>query len=285
MYSASSLDLISWKARQQEKLSFKDPKDDAPDANLLAKNWAKGFEQLEHWIGLHVDKASGMPLAFAIRVTEPDSTPYNSSNYMSLFEEYAKRGRMLDPNGKEYEWTATIRSKVWNILYAIFNDHSAYQYMRPHKRSKDGPAAYFSIRRHYLGANNVNNMATALEAEFDSLNYSSETRRWNFEKYTSKHVELFNTAQDLVEYGYCGIDSAPRVRKFMNGIKTDTLDTVKNQVMSDQVLASDFDRVVNLFKDFLAQKKALTKSDKGFASVAVATAPGRGRKRKNFTPE
>jgi hypothetical protein len=50
----------------QEKLSFKDPKDKAPDANLIAKNWAKGFEQLEHWISLHVDEATGMPLVFAV---------------------------------------------------------------------------------------------------------------------------------------------------------------------------------------------------------------------------
>jgi hypothetical protein len=201
MYRASASDILTWKARHQEKLSFKDPKENVPDANLLAKNWAKGFEQLDHWIGLHVDKATGMPLAFAIRAAELDSTAFKSSNYLSLFEQYTKRGRMVDAAGNEFEWTATVRSKVWNILYAIFHDHPAYQYMRQFKRSKDGPAAYFSIRQHYLGANNVNNMATSLEAEFDSLSYSSETRRWNFEKYVGKHVELYNTAQDLVAHG------------------------------------------------------------------------------------
>jgi hypothetical protein len=203
-------------------------------------------------------------------------------NYSSLSEEYAKRGRMVDAAGKEFEWTPTIKIKVWNILYGIFLNHPAYQYMRAFKKSKDGPAAYFSLRQHYLGANNVNNMATKLEAEFDSLSYSSETRRWNFEKYVSKHVELYHTAQDLVAYGYAGIDNTSRVRKLLNGIKTDTLDAVRNQVMSDQVLASDFDRVVNLFKDFLVQKKALFKPDNSSAGIAAVSSPKTGiNKRKN----
>jgi predicted HNH restriction endonuclease len=113
----------------------------------------------------------------------------------------------------------------------------------------------------------MNNMATKLEAEFDSLSYSSETRRWNFEKYVSKHVELYHVAQ---------------VRKLLNWIKTDTLDAVRNQVMSDQVLAGDFDRVVNLFKDFLVQRKALFKPDNSSAGIAAVSSSKPGsNKRKN----
>ena len=101
----------------------------------------------------------------------------------------------------------------------------------------------------------MNNMATQIEAKLDSLAYTGETRRWNFEKYVNKYVELYNQAQDLISYGYSGIENALRVRKLLNGIKTDSLDSVRNQILADQVLASDFDRVVNLFKDYIAQKK------------------------------
>jgi hypothetical protein len=114
------------------------------------------------------------------------------------------------------------------------------------KKSKDGAAEYFSKCQYHLGANNVYNTAVTLEPELDTLSYSSETRRWNFEKYVSKYVELYNTAQDLASYGYSGIDNVSHARKLLRGIKTDTLDTVKSQVMSDQALASDFNRVVNL---------------------------------------
>jgi hypothetical protein len=259
MYNAKTADILSWKTRHQEKLSFKDPKDKAPDANLIAKNWATGFEQLEHWIGLHVDEATGMPLIFAVRVAELDDSPFLSSNYSSLFEQYAKRCRKKDRASNDFEWTATIRIKVWNILYGIFHDHPAYQYLRPFKKSRDVPAAYFSLSQHFLGANSVSN-GYHVGSRIDTLSYSSETRRWNFEKYVMTHVELYNTAQDLACYGCSGIDNASRVRKLLNGIKTDQRDSVKNQVMSDQALATDFVRVVNLFNGFLAQKRALSKN-------------------------
>jgi hypothetical protein len=55
----------------------------------------------------------------------------------------------------------------------------------------------------------------------------------------------------------------------MNGIKTDTFDAVKNQVMSDQVLANDFDRVDNLFRDFLTQKRAFNKMNNCSSSIAA----------------
>jgi hypothetical protein len=97
-------------ARHQEKLSFKDPKEDAPDAVELY--WAKRFEQLEHWIGLHVDKTTGMSLAFAIGVGEVDNSPYYSTHYASLFEEYSKRGRLADSTEKEFECSGTVKIKI-----------------------------------------------------------------------------------------------------------------------------------------------------------------------------
>jgi hypothetical protein len=143
MYHATTVDIISWKAHHQEKLSFKDPIDNAPDASVISYNCAKGLELLDHWIGLHVDEATGMPLVFTIRLAQPHDSPFLPSNYLSLFE-FAKRGRMQDRKGIDYEWAATIRIKVWNIVYGIFQDHPAYQYIRQFKRSKDGPAAQYS---------------------------------------------------------------------------------------------------------------------------------------------
>jgi hypothetical protein len=49
-------------------------------------------------------------------------------------------------------------------------------------------------------------MTTALEAELDALTYTVESKRWNFEKYVGKHVELYNTACDLEQHGYHGPD-------------------------------------------------------------------------------
>jgi hypothetical protein len=100
-------------------------------------------------------------------------------------------------------------------------------------------------------------MATDLESQFESLSYTQETRRWNFEKYVNKHVELYNIAEDLKLHGYSGMDETSRVRKLVNGIKTDKLDSVKTRIMSDPDIMKDFDRATSLFKDFIAQRKSL----------------------------
>jgi hypothetical protein len=151
--------------------------------------------------------------------------------------------------------------------------------MRPFKKQRDGVSAFVAAKNHYLGNNNVNNLATKLEAEFDVLTYTQETRRWTFEKYVNKHVELYNTAQDLMSHGYCGIDAGSRVRKFLNGIKTDSLDVLKNQILSNAALAKDFDRVTSLVEDFLAQKKAIYQT-RDSSPAHIATIASNSHKRR-----
>jgi hypothetical protein len=55
-----------------------------PDVQTLCENWVKGFEILDHWIGLHVDKDSGISLAFAIQIGEADSGTFSEGKYKSF---------------------------------------------------------------------------------------------------------------------------------------------------------------------------------------------------------
>jgi hypothetical protein len=95
--------------------------------------------------------------------------------------------------------------------------------MRPFTSQPDGVAAYHSLRNHYLGPNNENNIAAELERD-NILTYSQETNRWSFEKYVSKHVDLHNVAQALVPHSYGAADEGTRVRRLLSGIRT-TLST------------------------------------------------------------
>ena len=262
IYNAVTDDIEAWQSRREEMAAFKDPKSGEPEAMTISKNWVKGFEILEQWIGNHVDDVTNMPLAFVIREKDEDRSDYNPSNYQGLADEFAKRTPLTNEGSSNRtvtyrNWTVRCQNKVWRLLYSVFKDHAAFQYMKPYKRAQDGRAAFLALKSHYLGPNNVNNMATDLETQFEGLTYNQETRRWNFEKYAGKHVELFNTAEDLKEHGYAGLDPSTRVRRLLNGIKTDKLDSVKTRIMSDSTLQSDFDRCVNLFKDFIAQRKSL----------------------------
>jgi hypothetical protein len=94
----------------------------------------------------------------------------------------------------------------------------------------------------------------------------------------SKHVELHNVAQTLVPHGYGAADEGTRVRRLLAGIRTNTLDTSKGQILSNIELSMNFDKSVCLVKDFIAQSTAmsLTKSN-STANVAKVS----GTKRRN----
>jgi hypothetical protein len=171
------------------------------------------------------------------------------------------------------------REKNWNILYKIFKGHLAYEYLRPFK-NQPGVGAYFKLRDHYLGPNNVNNVAADLEKQYSNLTYSQETGRWNFEDYVSKHVELHNVAQSLVPHGYGAADEGTRVRRLISGIKTHALDTIKGQILGSPELSRDFGKSVCLFKDFIVQTKTLSIA-KHHGPASIASAPSSARKRKN----
>jgi hypothetical protein len=148
-----------------------------------------------------------------------------------LDSEYAEFCPRLVSDGtsdKPAVWYELANKKLWSILFSIFNDHPSYAHIQSSRRTKEGYGAYNALRQHYLGEDAVKNMAAEMEAEWNRLMYTGKGRLWNFEKYVTKHVELY--AQDLERFGYAGIDDSSRVRRFMVGIKTNKLDHARGLV-------------------------------------------------------
>mmetsp|Transcript_22939 Transcript_22939/g.32830 ORF Transcript_22939/g.32830 Transcript_22939/m.32830 type:complete len:90 (+) Transcript_22939:1103-1372(+) len=87
--------------------------------------------------------------------------------------------------------------------------------------------AYLGLRGHYLGINNVDNMATSVETTLQSTYYTGEKRRFNFEDYVQVHMDQHSFLEGLVDHGYAGIDERSKVRLLMDGIRTHEYDAVK----------------------------------------------------------
>ena len=275
--SPDSDHLKAWEARRKEREAFADPpSDQRPLSATISRNWVKGFELLDEWISSHVEDSYKIPLSVMIRPAAANkwNDAWKGKNLLTLYSTFCPRATWRTPTGggtktkvvREYVAAGSV--KLWQILFAIFQDHPAYSHIKSFRKERDGIGAYNSLRQHYLGRNAVNNMATELEAEFNNLSYNGETRRWNFEKYVTKHVELYNRVQELEAYGYSGMDVQSRVRKFISGIKTAKLDVVKTSVLADPKLQSDFDRVANLYKDYICQDKSLNSSKRDAANIA-----------------
>jgi hypothetical protein len=228
---------------------------------VISKNWVKGFELLEQWISCHFAMKGKIPLGFLICEKEPETSLYQSSDYTTVVEMFDCRTPVLLSTSSgtmsEAQYVAQCHMKLWDILMDIFKDHPAYQQMKPFRSKKDGQVVLHAIKDHYLGKNCVNE-TPGLEAESDALTYTGESNHWNFKKYVGKHVELYNTACDLEQHGCHGLNAATQVRKLISGIKTDKLDSYKNQVWSNKDLQTDFEAVVSLFKSVISQHKSKT---------------------------
>jgi len=124
------------------------------------------------------------------------------------------------------------------------------------QKMRDGRSAFFNLKLHYLGVNNVDNMHATAERKLQTNSYTGETRKWNFEKYVRVHVDQHAILNGFREHGYSGIDKRTMVRYLTVGIKTRSLDHVKTRILSDASLQENFPACVNLFQDFITQMEA-----------------------------
>ena len=224
---------------------------EAPKIN--PKDWPSTIDSIEEYLRgcLGVTK---IPLAYVIRdnmdVAADADDP--TDNYESKQEELIARAPILTGNAFTPTYLAD-RARVWELLSEITRNEDCWSYVRPAQRTRDGRMAFLGLRGHYLGTNNVDNMSTSAEHKLQNTAYHGEKRRWNFEKFVRIHVDQHQILNGLVQHGYSGIDERSKVRLLLNGIKTRSLDIVKTTIMADPTLRSDFDRCVNLFKDFIKQ--------------------------------
>ena len=126
--------------------------------------------------------------------------------------------------------------KVYEIITKMTRDHSCWTYVKPAQKTRDGRMAYMALYLHFLGRNNVDNMATTAEDKYKSTVYSGEQRRCDFEKYINVHKSRHSIMEGLVKHGYTGIDQCFKVRYLLDGIKTDKFDSVKTRITSGATL-------------------------------------------------
>jgi hypothetical protein len=143
------------------------------------------------------------------------------------------------------------RPKVWEIMSNICGKHSCFFYIKPALRTMNGRDTYMLLFDHFLGPNNVGNMASAAEAKLTGTLYNGEKKRFTWETYVQIHTEQHSVLNGLKDYGYAIIDDSSKVRRFLKGIKTTELDVCKTHVMASTSLRDDFASTVELYSTFI----------------------------------
>jgi hypothetical protein len=148
------------------------------------------------------------------------------------------------------------RRKVWDIMSNICGKHSCFVYINPALWTRNGRDAYTILFDHFLGPNNVGNMASEAETKLTSTLYNGEKKRFTWETYVRIHTEQYSVLSGLKDYGYAGIDDSSKVRHLLKGIKTTELDVCKTQVMASPSLRDNFAVTVELYATFIKKMKA-----------------------------
>jgi len=231
---------------------------DVTAPTISMKDWPKTIQSLVEYLKgcLGVTK---LPLSYVIR-DEANVFPAPLGGYTTRQQGLIARApilavgsaRLINPLTQTY---LDDSSKVWELLSAITRDLECWSYVMPAQKTREGRSAFFNLKLHYLGVNNVDNMASTAERKLQTNSYTGETRKWNFEKYVRVHVDQHAILNGLREHGYSGIDKRTMVRYLNAGIKTTSLDHVKTRILSDASLRENFSACVNIFQDFITQKE------------------------------
>jgi hypothetical protein len=148
------------------------------------------------------------------------------------------------------------RRKVWDIISNICGKHSCFVYIKPALRTRNGRDAYMLLFDHFLGSNNMGNMASEAETKLTGTLYNSEKKRFTWETYVRIHTEQHSVLNGMKDYGYTGIDDSSKVHHLLKEIKTTELDVCKAQVMASPSLRDNFAASVELYSNFIKQMKA-----------------------------
>jgi hypothetical protein len=71
------------------------------------------------------------------------------------------------------------KRKVWDI-FNMCAKHPFWAYIKPAQKGKNGRLAYELLFDHYLGPNNVGNMANAADTKLSSTLYNGEKKRFTW---------------------------------------------------------------------------------------------------------
>ena len=174
----------------------------------------------------------------------------------------------------------TDNKMLFDKLAELTREHECWTYIESHGRARNGRAAYMAFKNHYLGRNNIGNMAATAEHKLINATYRGEGRHWGFEQYVTSHNEQHTTLEGQKEYGYAGMDEESKTRHLLAGIKTTALDNVKTQILYNADLRQDFAKCVVVFKNYIIQTKFNRPHELNISSISIKAEIDQ-KKRKN----
>jgi hypothetical protein len=207
------------------------------------KNWPKNFEAIDEYLrGLrgykdhplsYIHRTDILPALAALdTATGVVGSAHNSHDDEMIAQgPILLAGAVVGPDTKALVFFTPSflvnRAMVWEKLSEILLSHDAFTVIKAAKKTRNGRLAYQLLYRHYLGPNNIDNMAGKAKKVLLMVVYHGEQRQWNFEKYALMHLKQHLILKALMAHGYTVINPGSKVRHLNTGIKTTQLDAIR----------------------------------------------------------
>ena len=119
-------------------------------------------------------------------------------------------------------------------------------------------------------------MATQLDLKLHSFYYDGENRGFNLHKFVNLHQGQHIIADELMKYGYSGVDENSKVRMLINGINTNVIKDCKAAILDIIEIQGDFDISSRHLIEFISMILSLQKNATEKLSSITRSGGGRG---------
>jgi hypothetical protein len=160
--------------REQQRYEDKFNKS-AVEPEINDKDWPRTKKSIREYLTAQYG-AKGSTLDYVIR-QEVEVKPHASDpseNYDTVDLEMTARA---PHSGRTFQ---DDKRKVWDIFSNMCSKHPYWVYIKPVQKGKNGRLARELLFDHYLGPNNVGDMANTAENNLSSTLYNGEKKRFTW---------------------------------------------------------------------------------------------------------
>jgi hypothetical protein len=154
----------SYRDQQRHEVGFKKT---AEEPVINDKDWPRTLETIREYISSQYG-VTGDTLDYAVRPyieVKPEAED-PSEGYEIVDQEMTTRA---PHTGRSF---VNYRRKVWDIMSNICGKHSCFVYIKPAFRTRNVRDAYMLLFDHFIGPNNVGNMASSAETKLTGTLYN-----------------------------------------------------------------------------------------------------------------
>jgi hypothetical protein len=164
---ANTINLVfvcSYRDQQRHEVCFKKT---AEEPEINDKDWPRTLEKIKDYLAYQYG-VTGDTLDYVVRPVieiKPEAED-PADGYETVDQEMTARA---PHTGRSF---VDARRKFWDIMSNICGKHYCFVYIKPNLRTRNGRDAYMLLFDHYLGPNNLGNMASEADTKLTGTLYN-----------------------------------------------------------------------------------------------------------------